>query len=280
MKIGVSTYSFFSYMQKTGATLPEVCTLAKEIGYEGIEFLNMNTDWERENFPEPLALALRAHCEKIGLAIIAYTTDGDFIARDPAAEVGRLKRCVDTAALMGAKTLRHDAARGHESGWRDAVRIIAPAAREVTAYAEEKGVRTCIENHGFFLQDAARVEELILQVNHENYGWLVDIGNFACVDEDSVYAVTIAAPYAFHVHAKDFLIKPYKEDDPGSGWFRSRHGRYLRGTVAGHGCIPIRECVEILKKSGYDGWLSYEFEGMEDNLPALEAGLAYIKGTL
>ena len=32
-----------------------------------------------------------------------------------------------------------------------------------------------------------------------------------------------------------------------------------------------------LKKAGYDGYLSLEFEGMEDNLTALKAGLAYLR---
>jgi aldehyde:ferredoxin oxidoreductase len=36
------------------------------------------------------------------------------------------------------------------------------------------------------------------------------------------------------------------------GWFRSRSGNYLRGTVAGHGAVPIAQCVYILKKAGYD----------------------------
>lgn len=55
----------------------------------------------------------------------------------------------------------------------------------MTEYAEQKGVKTCIENHGFFAQDAERVEKLINAVGHPNFGALVDIGNFACADEDS-----------------------------------------------------------------------------------------------
>ena len=130
------------------------------------------------------------------------------------------------------------------------------------------------------MQDALRVEEMILAVGHENYGWLVDIGNFACADEDSVQAVGIAAPYAFHVHAKDFLKKPGTLIDPGTGWFRSRSGHYLRGTIAGHGDIPIAQCVYALRRVGYDGFLSLEFEGMEENLPAIEAGYGYLRRVL
>ena len=115
-------------------------------------------------------------------------------------------------------------------------------------------------------------------MNHPNYGWLVDMGNFLCADDLPVHAVPIAAPYAFHVHVKDFLYKPADAENPGQGWFPSRNGSYLRGTVAGHGVVPIRRCLETLKKAGYDGVVSYEFEGMEENLSALEAALAFLRG--
>lgn len=277
MKIGVSSYSFLQHIQKTGANYLDICALAKNMGYEGIEFTDLSLAVQPAESLEALADAIRARCASLRLPIIAYTVGAEFLLNDPSAEVERLKGCVDIAARLGAPLMRHDATRGGKEGWREAVDKIAPAIRALTEYAATKGIRTCTENHGYCIQDANRVEELILTVNHENYGWLVDIGNFACADEDSVHAVTIAAPYAFHVHAKDFLIKPAGAEDPGQGWFRSRHGAYLRGTVAGHGRIPIKACLDILRKTGYDGWLSYEFEGMEENLAALEASLAYLQ---
>lgn len=278
MKIGVSSYSFWRYMEQTGATYTDICTLAKNMGYDGIEFINLDLNTQPADSLEALADTIRAHCEAIGLTICAYTVGADFLKNDPMAEAERLKGCVDIAARLGAKVMRHDATRGEgETDWRAAVQKMAPAVRALAAYAQEKGVRTCTENHGTFIQDANRVEELILAVNHPNYGWLVDIGNFACADEDSIHALHIAAPYAVHAHAKDFLIKPADGENPGEGWFRSRHGRYLRGTIAGHGNVPLHACVDILRASGYDGWLSYEFEGLEENLRALEIALAYLK---
>ena len=89
--------------------------------------------------------------------------------------------------------------------------------------------------------------------------------------------MAVAAPYAFHVHAKDFLFKPGNQIDPGDGWFKSRGGHYLRGTIVGHGVVPVAQCAAMLKKAGYDGFLSLEFEGMEDNLTALKAGYAYLR---
>ena len=287
MHLSVSSYSYLTHMEKTGATYFDICDLAKKTGFEAIEFIPLDLNHGRgHSTVQELASALHDYCSTIGIGICAYTVPADFLAGsggDIQKETAMLKGCVDIAALLGARLMRHDIARQLSEkckSYRDVIRIAAPAIREVAEYAASKGIRTCSENHGFLMQDAQRVEELILAVNHVNYGWLVDMGNFACVDQDCAYAVGIAAPYAFHVHAKDFLMKPGMEIDPGMGWFRSRSGNYLRGTVAGHGAVPIVQCISVLKKAGYDGFLSLEFEGMEENLPAIEAGYAYLKRTI
>ena len=101
-------------------------------------------------------------------------------------------------------------------------------------------------------------------MNDGNFGMLVDIGNFSCADESSVTAVGRAAPYARHVHAKDFHIKSGMLDNPGDGWFMSRGGNYLRGAIIGHGDIPVKQCISTLARAGYDGYVTIEFEGLED----------------
>jgi sugar phosphate isomerase/epimerase len=67
------------------------------------------------------------------------------------------------------------------------------------------------------------------------------------------------------------------EPDPGKGWFRTRAGNFVRGTIFGQGNIPTLQCLRIIKKSGYDGFVSLEFEGMEDPLQSIEIGLANLK---
>ena len=161
--------------------------------------------------------------------------------------------------------------------YSDAISDMAPYIREIADYAESRGIRTCSENHGFVFQAPDRVEELIRTVNHKNYGWLCDMGNFLCADCDPAESVYIAAPYTFHVHAKDFLFKEGTEPMPAGYLLTTAMGNHIRGTVIGHGVVPIRRCVNILKRAGYDGYLSIEFEGMEENIPALEAGYKFLK---
>ncbi len=273
MKISVSSYSFSKYREQTGCDLFAVCDLAKEIGFEGIEFAGIDGENELE-----LAARLKAYCEEIGLPIVGYSIGADFLNEDPKEQVEKVCRHVDIAAALGAPLMRHDVcyALKKESlyNWRKAVDDMAPYIRKVTEYAAEKGVCTCSENHGFIFQAPERVEALILAVDHPNYGWLCDLGNFLCADADPVKSVAIAAPYTIHVHAKDFLLK--KGECP-EGFFETTGCNGLRGTIVGHGVVPIPQCLSILKKAKYDGYVSLEFEGKEDNIDALKIGYNYLK---
>jgi sugar phosphate isomerase/epimerase len=282
MKIGVSSYSFSRILSDGKHTYEDICDIAKSLGYDGIEFIGLeNRGWGITGDEIEMAKNIRAHCERIGLEIVAYTVGANFLAEDMKAELARIKHCVDVCHALGAPIMRHDVASklraSHLYSYRDAIEEMVPYIREVTEYAERLGIRTCTENHGFIFQYPERVEELILAVDRENYGWLCDMGNFLCTDCDPVESVRIAAPHAFHVHAKDFLYKSGDTKMPAGYQIVTAGGSYLRGTVVGHGDVPVVQCINILKRAGYDGYVSLEFEGPEENLYALKCGLEYLR---
>lgn len=280
MKTSVSSYSFGGYASKESLGYLGVIDKAAEMGFEGIEFVDSYFISEADG-PEKI----KERCAEKNIEMVAFTVGANLL--NPSCgikdEIKRICGLVDIAERMGAKLLRHDAAWGfdnsktHSRGYDNAIPIIAEGCREITKYAEQKGIKTMTENHGFFSQDAARVEKLINTVAHDNFGALVDIGNFMCADEDPTLSVSIIAPYAFHVHAKDFHYKTGMDVDPGAGWFRTRANNYLRGAIIGHGDAKVYQSIGILKKNGYDGFVSIEFEGMEDNIRGLEVGLANLK---
>ena len=179
--------------------------------------------------------------------------------------------------------MRHDATWGFPKEYRgargfdDALPRLAEGCRAVTEFAQELGIKTTVENHGFFCQDSDRVEKLVNAVNHPNFGVLLDIGNFLCADEDPVKAVGRLLPYVFHVHVKDFHVKSGMLPNPGKGWFKSRGGNYLRGAIIGHGDVPVVQCLNLLKNAGYNGFLSIEFEGIEDPITGIAIGAENLK---
>ena len=221
------------------------------------------------------------------LLIAARIAGFDFVSADlHREEEERLKREAEVAALLGAPRMRHDSTGGRDANdnpvtVEEALPIVAEGYRRVTEFAAGLGVHTMIENHGYFFQDACRVKKLIETVNHPNFGWLMDMGNFMCADEKPVESVKIAAPMAVHAHAKDFFHKEKGEYVPnGQGWFGTRGGNALRGTIIGHGAVNVPECLKTLRAAGYDGWLSVEFEGIEDCITSLEADLKNLKEML
>lgn len=284
MKVGVSSYSYSRLLRGGEMTLLQAIAKTAEIGFDAIEFSGINHP-EGET-PASYAPTVRKACDDAGLPIASYTVGADFLngsGGDLKAEIERVKAEVDIAAVLGAPTMRHDATRGFAAGHRgprgfgDAIPRLAEGIRAVTEYAQGLGVKTTVENHGYFCQDSVRVEALINAVGHANFGALIDIGNFMCADEDPAQAVGVMAPYCFHLHAKDFHWKSGMGVDPGAGWFRTRAKNYLRGAIIGHGEAPVLQCLKIMKDAGYDGICSIEFEGIEDVIKGIEMGYANLR---
>jgi len=279
MKTCVSSYSFGRYVDELG--IYGVIDKAAEMGFEGMEFVEGG--WSNCSMEELKKIG--EYVKTKGMEVVSFCVGADFICGsdgNTAKEVERIKAQVDKAAALGAKNMRHDVAsqpRDRKIGisYDECLPVMAKAIYEVAEYAQSKGVGTMTENHGYFSQDANRVEKLINTVGHPNFGALVDLGNFMCADEDPWKSVAIMAPYAKHVHAKDFYKKSGMEIAPGEGWFQTRAGDYLKGAIIGHGEAHIYQSIQTLKRNGYDGYLSVEFEGMEDNLTGIRIGLENLK---
>ncbi|NLC68450.1 MAG: sugar phosphate isomerase/epimerase [Clostridiaceae bacterium] len=284
MKLGISSYCYHQLIVSGAMTQFDTIRKAKEMGFDVIEFSGF--DVPEGQSKESFAERVREECARVGIEFGNYTINADFIngsGGNLEAEIERLKEEVKIAKILGAKGMRHDAAWGFKPGYKgprgfdDALPVLAKGCKAVTGFAKELGIRTMVENHGYFCQDSDRMEKLVNNVNDENFGLLVDIGNFLCADEDPAKAVGKVAQYAFHVHVKDFHVKPGSGINPGTGWFRTRAGNYLRGAIIGHGEVPVLQCLELLKKTGYNGTVSMEFEGLEDPIKGISIGLENLK---
>ncbi|MCB0096060.1 MAG: sugar phosphate isomerase/epimerase [Caldilineaceae bacterium] len=279
MKIGVSSYSFIRLV--TSGQMDQVAVIgkAKEIGFDVIEFSKIIVP-EGKTL-DGYAAELRAEADRLGIDIVNYTVGADFLRGSNGnlqAEIERVKGEVDIAAILGVPGMRHDATSGWPAdhigpkSFDAALPRLAEGCRAVTEYAAAKGIKTMVENHGFFCQESTRVEKLVTAVDHANFGVLIDMGNFLCADDEPASAVGRLMPFAFHCHAKDFHVRSGNEVAPGRGWFQSRAGNYLRGAIIGHGNVPVLQCLKVMQRDGYDGVLSIEYEGIEDVLTGIEIG--------
>ncbi len=283
MKFSLSSYSLGS-LRRNGVSEKELIHIAKELGFDGIEFAEIHPEEGKDK--KEYAKELKAECEKVGITPTQYSIGADLLyGKDGSREkeIERLKYEADVAVLLGVTGMRHDASsgfRGDEKKYKtfdDALPLIADGYKQVTEYAEKKGIKTMIENHGYFCQDSDRVEKIVRAVGNKNFGVQIDIGNFLCADENPVTAVSRLTNYVSYVHVKDFHIKSGNNLAPCDGFFKTRGGNYLRGAVLGHGDVPVLQCLSIIKNSGYDGFVTLEFEGCEDAKTACEWGLHTLK---
>lgn len=295
MKIGLTSYSMNNYICGGLMSVIEVMRFAKEKGAEHIELVpfgfTLHDDVTGE-FNEELIEEIKKTSAEIDLPLSNYAVLGDLLKSnldERKKEVERLKRHIDVAGKLGLKFMRHDISsfrRPLESNTPTAFDSEFPIAvetcRELADYAVQYGITTLVENHGFFVNGSDRIIRLIEAVDRDNFGMLLDTGNFSCVDEDCTVAVKKCAPYARMVHLKDFYIRRADRLTGNGGlfrcdsgcWFSSNSGEYmLRGSILAQGDLDVWTTLSHIKEAGYNGYVSVEFEGMEDGKIGSEIGM-------
>lgn len=279
MKVGLSTYSLAGAIRDGQMDVLGAVRWIAENGGEQVEL--SPAGYTLTGNPK-LAEDVVKQAATCGIAISSYTVGANFIKLTEAefrAEIERVKAEVDIGAALGVKRMRHDAgsrppAEATVANFEADLPRLIVACREVADYAAQYGITTSVENHGFHVQNSERVQRLILGVDRPNFRTTLDVGNFLCADEDAVAAVKNNLSFASHVHFKDFYVR---DQDPGEGWFRSRHGRFLRGAIVGQGDVPVAEIITLIRESGYDGFISIEFEGMEECRKGSRIGMANVR---
>lgn len=277
MRLCVSSYSFAAAVRAGQMTQFDTVAAARDLGFSAIEFTDLvpeqdKTPTQREQME--FAARLREEAERLDMRIAAYAIGANLAVTGEAAEaeIERLAGQIDVCWTLGAPLLRHDVCYsvGEARTFDALVPTLAENIRRVTAYAASLGIRTCTENHGFVAQDSDRIERLVTAVGNPNYGALVDVGNFACADEDSAAAVSRLAPLAMHVHAKDFVFYPFSARH--AGGIETRACNRIEPCAVGDGNIPVEQCLAILRRAGYDGYVSIEFEGRGDCIDGIRRG--------
>lgn len=288
MKIGLSSYSLSRAISAGEMNILDAIRWIAENGGEHMEVVP--GAFAIENANDPIIKDIRSTAKECGIELSNYAVSGNFAAgtaEERKAEVERLKGQVDIAAALGVTRMRHDAAHFGGDAKMNSIENfdrllpqIAEGCAAVSEYAEQYGITTSIENHGWFNNGAERVIRVVKAVDRANFGLTLDVGNFVCVDECPNIAVEKCLPYATMVHFKDFYLrhKPLEDLNAGGGcWFPSMFGTAICGAIVGWGDLDIPDIVKKIKKSGYDGFVSIEFEGAEDCRMASKCAISGLK---
>ncbi|MBC7723758.1 MAG: sugar phosphate isomerase/epimerase [Burkholderiaceae bacterium] len=287
MKFGFSSYTFYQQLRDGRMSLLDVIDWIAASDGTHMEIATVSLSPEISNDLSTLDSSpdfvrdIKTRAADTGVTLSNMVVPGNLLgdAEVTARSMARLKRHIDVAAELGIGLFRHDVAT-----WAHRARGVAEfeqllprmvdGAKELARYAAQYGITTSVENHGLLMNGSERVRRLIHLVDEANFRTTLDVGNFLSVDEDACVAVAANAPYASIVHLKDFYVRRMF---PGDGWHHTPGGAYLLGAIVGFGDLDMRGIIRGITESGYDGFISIEFEGIEDCLMAATTGLANAK---
>jgi sugar phosphate isomerase/epimerase len=288
MKLGLSSYCFRPLLGSGELSIEAMFDWVKEHGGEHIELatfsfakLGSEAGYDLTADTETLD-RIEAASKATGIVVSGICLGADFMGTDAAArrvQVETVQRHVELCHRFGAKFLRHDVVpwshrlTGAAEFEREFPAIVA-ACREIADFATQLGITTSVEDHGFFMNSSARVARLIHAVARPNFRFTVDVGNFLCVDEDSLVGTRAGLPLASFVHLKDFYVR---RTSPGPGWLNTLGGQYIRGSVFGFGDLPTQMIVDAVVASGYNGFISLEYEANEPVLAGCATSLDNIR---
>ncbi|WP_308637613.1 sugar phosphate isomerase/epimerase family protein [Paenibacillus silvisoli] len=259
MKIAVSVWSCHKYLFDGTWKNADFIDYVASIGGQGVELLSIFWDKERD-IP-----AVREALSRTGVKLACFGACNDFVKtteEERSAQLQDIVLAVDMAVEFGAEVVRVFAGDRKEGityeqgkGW------IVEGLKQGAAYAESKGVVLCLENHGVFAGKAEQVQEIIELVGSPALRSTFDMGNFLLVDDVPSQAIGALLPLVRHVHAKDFKLVGEDQKD---GVLRALSGAPFIGTVPTEGDVGVGGIVAKLAEAGYDGWMSVEYEGLEE----------------
>jgi sugar phosphate isomerase/epimerase len=266
MKTSMMMYSLSTLVREGKMDVPGFVNLCAEMKIDGVELFN--SYWkDRDKEPVEAKKAM----EKLGVAMACLDVGSDLAHLDPAKRaegLDTLKKGLDIAAFLGAKVVLSHGSYGHEEP--EAPALFIEGLRVATDYASKRGIILTIENAGKMCGRSSQVLDIVKGVNSPWFQATIDIGNFVIPGEDCVSAVRKLCPYVAHVHAKNFVeIAPPPGSPPGKKAFR--------GSVLNRGVVDVAACIKAIKDSGFDGYLSLEYEGKVDEKSAVAEGMAYMK---
>ncbi|WP_171015829.1 sugar phosphate isomerase/epimerase family protein [Devosia sp. FKR38] len=290
MQIGLSSYSFRPLLANGSMTVESlfdwlVTHQAEHLEIATFSFAAAGTEAGYDLTEDAAVISrIEAAVERTGVPISGLCMGASFLgsAAERAAQIAAVKRHVELCSRLGAGFLRHDVVPWayrltDVAEFEREFAGIVEACTEIADFAQGYGVVTSVEDHGFFMNSAERLLRLHHAVGRDNFKLTVDVGNFLCVDDNPDVATRRTLPQASFVHVKDFYVR---QTEPGLGWLKTHGGQFIRGSVFGYGDLNARGLMQAIVASGYDGFLSLEYEGNEPTLFGCETGLDTIRRLL
>ena len=253
LKISLAQWSLNKSIKNGKLPILDFAKKARSFDIEGIEFVSglytRDTDILERMSMNSLAKELIKRSDDYGIDNVLFMIDnqGDLASSNKNERfqaIDNHKRWIDLSAEIGCKTMRVNL-----NGEKDLNKWTKNSVKSLTALNKyNENINVVVENHGGLSSSGKYLSNVMLKVKLENCGTLPDFGNFCmngspwgnCTQMYDRYLGTEELmPYAHAVSAKS-----YDFDDEGN-----------------ETTIDYKRMMEIVKRSGYQGYVGIEYEG-------------------
>jgi sugar phosphate isomerase/epimerase len=254
----------------------------RRYGYDGVEIRQIagETDLLKVADLAPSQHAeLRRTLDQSGVTICGLASSVRFDYPERAVREEQLRvgqTYVELASALGARFVRvfgDILPAGPPSAREAALEQIADGLNRLGEFAATGGIDVLLETHGDFAESAV-VCELIPRIESRAVGILWDTHHpWKFFGEPLAQTWALLKPSVRHTHWKDSVTRPapasHFATDPALATDASAAAHALMSghreadyVLFGGGEFPAEECSRLLKDSGYEGWLSLEWEKM------------------
>ena len=268
--IGVSTHSFWRFRDDSKLSIEQCIDEAARMGFDAVEILHMQMESEDPGYLQ--RFKQRAFIN--GLSLCGFSTHQGFISPDASVRQKNIDHTIHTIELaysLGIPTIRVNtgrwgttksfdelmANRGMEprlEGYsdEDGFAWVIESLEKCVPAAERCGVTLGLENHWGLGRTAEGVLRIIDAIDSPWLQATLDTGNFL---EDPYDELELMAAKAVLVQAKTYY---------GGGLWYTLELDYTR-------------IAEMLRRHNYRGYVSLEFEGLEDWRTAIPKSLELLR---
>ncbi len=244
----------FSTLACPAWSIERVAEEATRLGYDGVELRLLDGEvidpvTDRATVERAVGL-----CRARGVEVCALDTSCRFNYADPVErdrQVAELGAWIRLAQHLQVSLLRVFGGPDQGDGGctpddDEANKGVAQSLRQVAPDAERAGVTVVLETHDAF-SSAHRVADVLRRVGSGSVAALWDSHHPYRVGETARDVVDALDGRIAHVHVKDVR----RLDADGARW---------ELVLLGEGEVPVREQLAVLKRCGYEGWVSVEWE--------------------
>ena len=255
IKLSLQSLCYRDTFNAGNITMLEIIEKAYELQMDGVDLHFTHFASTGDDYLEEVKLA----CLKRGLHMCYIGVSNNFgkTGDELREQIDLMEKWIDVAAKMGIPMVRAFGSwlpegESEESAWP---RLVA-STKEVAEYGRSKGVVVGLHNHnhGCIPATGDQVIRLLDDVDNPYYSHILDTGQYLGSpgvpggkrgEEDARWdfygSIETSAPRAVHIRAKIYRIASGEEK-----W------------------LDYDRIMPILKKVGFNGWMSIVFEGQDE----------------